>query len=269
MEVIGVNIQQRSGYASNQTLVVIDKISMSTINFFAVLILFTSSFLSVGAQQVVHTTQNLDSKQKSIVVISALAAKGDIILLKKALNEGLTAGLTVNEIKEVLVHLYAYCGFPRSIRGLQTFMEVLNERKAKGIADNMGRESSPITTEGSKYERGKKILGELTKTKQPDVLTGYSAFAPAIDTFLKEHLFADIFERNVLSYVQRELVTISVISAIGNAEPMLKSHLNICLNVGLAPGQLQEFANIIKTTVGRKEGKAARQVLNEVVKSRE
>lgn len=213
-----------------------------------------------------NAEQGLSSKQRSVVIVSAFAAKGDLAKLQKALGDGLDAGLTVNEIKEVLVHLYAYCGFPRSIRGLQTFMTVLAERKAKGITDDTGKEASPVQNDGNKYSRGKKILGELTKAPQPDTLTGYSAFAPAIDTFLKEHLFADIFERDVLTYQQRELVTISVLAALGGVEPMLKSHLSIALNVGFSPEQLHEFVSIIKLTVGEKESKAAKAVVNDVLK---
>lgn len=62
--------------------------------------------------------QSLTEKQKSIVLISNLTAKVDLTKLKNALNAGLDAKLTINEAKEVLVHLYAYCGFPRSIPGL-------------------------------------------------------------------------------------------------------------------------------------------------------
>lgn len=213
--------------------------------------------------------QGLSQKEQSIVSIAALTAKGDLPKLSENLNAGLEAGLTVNEIEEVLVHLYAYCGFPRSIHGLQTFMEVLDARRAKGINDKTGNDASPIKERGGKYERGKKILEALTKTPQPDMLTGYSAFAPVIDTFLKEHLFADIFERDVLTYAERELVTISVISTIGNAEPMLRSHLTICLNVGLTPEQLLQFVNIIKSAIGKKEAAAALTVLEGVLGSRE
>ncbi len=214
--------------------------------------------------------QNLmSSKQHSIVQIATYTAIGDLQALKPVLKEGLDAGLTINEIKEVLAHLYAYCGFPRSIRGLQTFMEVLDERKAKGINDKTGADASPIDQEDSKYERGKKVLGELTKAPQDGTLTGYAAFAPIIDTFLKEHLFADIFERDVLTYAERELVTVSVLSSIGGVEPMLRSHLSICLNVGLTPGQLNEFVGIIQSTIGEKEAKNAQGVLNEVLKNRQ
>ena len=224
---------------------------------------------NVKANQLTATESNLSAKEKSIITIASLTAKGDLVTLKSELNKGLEAGLTVNEVKEVLVHTYAYCGFPRSIRGLQTFMEVLNERKVKGIIDVSGNEASPIKEDGNKYERGKTILEQLTKTPQPNTLTGYSAFAPVIDTFLKEHLFSDIFERDVLTYAQRELVTISVISAIGDAEPMLKSHLSIAINVGISPEQLKEFIGVIQPIIGRKKTKAVKETVNEVLKSRQ
>ncbi|WP_293927455.1 carboxymuconolactone decarboxylase family protein [Sphingobacterium sp. UBA6320] len=144
-------------------------------------------------------------------------------------------------------------------------MEVMDGRKAKGIKDKIGNDASPIDITGSKYVRGKKILGELTQTPQPDMLSGYSAFAPTIDTFLKEHLFADIFERDILSYVQRELVTISVLAGIGKAEPMLKSHLIICLNVGLTQEQLQQYVEVLKTTLAKEEAQSAQTVLNGIL----
>jgi 4-carboxymuconolactone decarboxylase len=232
----------------------------------ALSILIMMVFVSATGNAQTDERQNLNKKQQAIIKIAAVTAKGDLEKLKPELNSGLDSGLTINQIKEVLVHLYAYCGFPRSIRGLQTFMAVLEDRKAKGITDKIGAEASPIKAEGTKYNRGKAVLAELTKSSQDGPKTGYSAFAPEMDVFLKEHLFADIFERDVLTYSERELVTVSVIASIGDAEPMLQSHLNICLNVGLSPNQLQEFVNVIKTTIGKKEGGAAQKVLDEVLK---
>lgn len=244
---------------------------MKDFKIFSLIVMIVCITLSpndVKAKQLTTIESNLSAKEKSIITIASLTAKGDLIRLKSELSKGLEAGLTVNEIKEILIHTYAYCGFPRSIRGLQTFMEVLNERKAKGINDEPGKEASPIKEDGNKYERGKTILEQLTKTQQPDTLTGYSAFAPVIDTFLKEHLFADIFERDVLTFTQRELVTISVISSIGDAEPMLKSHLSIAINLGVSPEQLKEFLVVIKPFIGAKKTKAAKEVVIEVLKSR-
>lgn len=242
---------------------------MDVRKFLVIIVAIGCLSFHLNAQNEMSTNHALTTNQQSIISIAAYTAKGELQHLKSALNEGLETGLTINEIKEVIVHLYAYCGFPRSIRGLQTFMEVLDERKAKGINDETGTDASTIKDETSKYERGKKVLGELTKAPQDGTLTGYAAFAPVIDTFLKEHLFADIFERDVLTYAQRELVTISVLSAIGGAEPMLRGHLAISLNVGLSPGQLNEFVGILKSTVGEKEAKDTQVVLNEVLKNRQ
>lgn len=220
------------------------------------------------AQPTAQPPAALSARQQRIVVIAAHAAKGDLLNLQPALHSGLDAGLTISETREVLVHLYAYCGFPRSIRGLQTLMAVLDERKKAGITDKPGNEATPITSTESKYERGEKILGALTGQPQTGPPGGYGAFSPEIDVFLKEHLFADLFERDVLSYADRELVTISVLTSIGGVEPMLQSHLGICLHLGLTEPQLRQVFARIETSVGKAEAEAGRAVLARVVAAR-
>lgn len=238
------------------------------IYYLVIAISFALFFNCVQAQTNETENKLLSSRDKSTIAIAVLTAKGDLVQLKSKLIGGLEAGLTINEIKEIVVHTYAYCGFPRSIRGLQTFMEVLEERKSKGIIDQLGNEATKVINEEDKYNRGKSILQKLTNATIPNTLSGYAAFAPIIDIFLKEHLFADIFERDVLSFIQREWVTISVISTIGEAEPMLKSHLLICLNLGVVPEQLKEFTEIIKPIIGKRKTKSAKHVLKEVLKSK-
>lgn len=234
------------------------------------IIAMTVSFIGSANAQQNNSSQTLSRQQEKIVTIASYTSVGELEKLKTELVAGLEAGLTVNEIKEVLVHLYAYSGFPRSLRGLMTFMEVLDQRKAAGINDNMGRESSFINDTGSKYERGKKILSELSVTAYTPgrVTNGYAGFSPEIETFLKEHLFADIFERDVLNYAQREMVTVSVLMGLGGVEPMLSSHMNLALNTGIPPAQLQQMVDIIKVNMGNEKGDAAQNVLNDLLKSK-
>ena len=242
---------------------------MRKVSFFTGLImLFISISGNVNAQT--DMQDSLSKQQQKIITIAAFAAKGDLNKLKPELVAGLEAGLTVNEIKEVLVQLYAYSGFPRSLRGLQTFMSVLDERKAKGITDNWGRKASPITDTRNKYERGNEMLAKLSGTPPPKgrPQTGYGAFSPEIDTFLKEHLFADIFERDVLTYTQREMVTVSVLIAIGGVEPMLSAHMNLSLNVGITPEQLKQLITLIEEKVDRNNAESAKIVLNELIQSK-
>jgi alkylhydroperoxidase/carboxymuconolactone decarboxylase family protein YurZ len=55
-------------------------------------------------------SETLSDRQQAIVPIAAFAAAGDISRLGTALNQGLDAGLTVSDAREVLVQLYAYAG---------------------------------------------------------------------------------------------------------------------------------------------------------------
>lgn len=214
--------------------------------------------------QTKNQTNILNEKQQSIVAISAYTGKGDLEYLKTALTEGLNAGMTVNEIKEVLVQMYAYCGFPRSLRGLQTFMEVLDIRKAAGIKDVPGREAAAVKSNKAKYEQGRDILSELTGVSADAPRAGYAEFAPVIEQFLKEHLFADIFERDVLSYSERELATVSALVGIGGVEPMMRSHIKICLHLGITAAQLKQAIKSIENNMEREKINAAYAVLEEV-----
>src|SRR3954462_3680431 len=110
----------------------------------------------MNAQNNNTANQPLSPQAQSIVSIAALTAVGNLANLKTELNTGLDAGLTINEIKEVLVQLYAYCGFPRSLNGISSFMKVVEERQAKGIQDVSGKEATPLTEGGDKYERGRR-----------------------------------------------------------------------------------------------------------------
>jgi alkylhydroperoxidase/carboxymuconolactone decarboxylase family protein YurZ len=219
----------------------------------------------MNAQNNINEIKPLTTQQQSIVSIAALTAVGDLTHLKTQLNTGLDAGLTINEIKEVLVQLCAYCGFPRSLNGINTFMSVVEERKAKGITDAKGKDASPVADAVSKYETGKQTLQSLTGIEEKGEKTGANAFAPVIDTFLKEHLFADIFSRDILSYQQRELATISVLSAMEGVAAQLEFHLAVGLNIGLTESQLKQVFSIIETDIGKPQAEIAKNVLLKIV----
>jgi 4-carboxymuconolactone decarboxylase len=150
-----------------------------------ILIAFVISLLSIpgttSAQDQTSENPPLSPEQQSIVAISAHTARGDLEELQDASNSGLDAGLTINEIKEVLVHLYAYCGFPRSIRGLNTFMAVLEDREARGIEDEVGEAASPQLDNENEYAKGEEVLAALAGWSPTAPQSGYAAFSPAED----------------------------------------------------------------------------------------
>lgn len=210
---------------------------------------------------------SLSNRHQHFAAISSSVAKGDLGKLKPALQAALSDGLTINEIKEVIVHLYAYCGFPRSIQGLITFLSVVEERKTNGITDKTGKTASPIDQSTDKYSRGAKVLETLTGVPYSPPTSGYGAFSPEIDTLLKEHLFADIFERDVLSYQDREITTISALLGLGGVDRMLRGHMSIALNIGITEAQLTDLLNVVERQIGKNEADVGREIFSELTKS--
>lgn len=151
--------------------------------------------------------KDLTDRQQAIVAIGSYAAAGDTMGLKNALAQGLAAEMTINEIKELLIQVYAYCGFPRSLTALGVFNDLLTERKAAGINDPEG-EAASVVSDIDKYGQGAETLSKLSGIPVDAPAPWYQNFAPGINTFLKEHLFADIFGRGVLPYTDRELATV-------------------------------------------------------------
>jgi 4-carboxymuconolactone decarboxylase len=185
-------------------------------------------------------SETLSARQQAIVPIAAFGAAGDMASLAVALHQGLDAGLTVNDAKEVLIQLYAYAGFPRSLNALNELMKVLDARKQLGVQDQPGK------TPASPIPKGDALLTAGT-SNQTRLLGGPSKaavyeFAPAIDQYLKEHLFGAIFERDNFDWQSRELATVGMLSALPGAEAQLQAHLGFSMNVGLTAGQLKQLA---------------------------
>ena len=219
---------------------------------------------SINMNAQTNKDRALDARQERIVTIAAFTATGDLEHLRTALNSGLDDGLTVNEIKDVLVQMYAYCGFPRSLNGINTFMTVLQERKQRGVKDVEGKTATPITHSGDKYERGRTTLETLTRQPQSRPAKGFGEFSPAIDRYLKEHLFADICDSDVLSHKQCELATISVLAAMTGVEPQLESHISMGMNTGLTERELNQAFDLIEKSINKEQAETARRALVKV-----
>lgn len=207
----------------------------------------------------------LNTKDQAIIPIAAFTANGDINKLKKSLNKGLNAGLTINEIKEILVQMYAYAGFPRSLNGLSAFMTVLDERQTKGITDVVGHESKPLPPDRTSLEFG---TDNQTKLIGTEVKGPLFEFSPEIDTYLKAHLFGDIFERDTLSWRQREIATIAALASLEGVNNQLSAHYNISMNNNISISELKTFIRIIETHFGTQVAENAQQVLETVLENK-
>ncbi len=205
-------------------------------------------------------TTELDARQQAIIPIGAFAAAGNIDGLRQALNQGLDAGLSVAETREILLQVYAYAGFPRSLNALGELMKVADARKQQGIQDDPGREPrKPIPTGDALLAAG--TANQTTLAGGP-VSGPLFDFAPQANQYLRTHLFGDIFERDNLDWQSRELATVSMLAAMSGVEPQLKSHIGISMNIGLRREQLSKLADVLEGRVSREAAERVRAAAN-------
>nr|WP_315218265.1 carboxymuconolactone decarboxylase family protein [uncultured Duganella sp.] len=209
--------------------------------------------------------QTLSASRQAIGPIAAFAAAGDIGRLKGALEHGLDAGLTVSECKEVLVQLYAYAGFPRSLNALTGLMQVLEERKRRGVVDAPGSDPAPALAGEALLASG---TANQTKLVGGPVKGPVFEFAPAIDQFLKTHLFGNIFNRDNLDWRSRELATVAALASLSGLEAQLQSHVKVSMNVGISEAQLRQFIQVLATRVDTAAAQRAQAALDEQPASR-
>jgi len=192
-----------------------------------------------------HTvSETLSARQQAIPLMAALMAASQKDKLNSALNQGLDAGITINEAKEILVQLYAYTGFPRSLNALNELMKVVEARKQRGIEDVEGKEPvSPVPAGDELLRVG---TANQTKISGAPVQGPLFDFAPVINQFLQTHLFGDIFARDNLDWQSRELATVGALAATPGVEAQLLSHILASMRVGLTASQLRQLAEVLR-----------------------
>ena len=75
----------------------------------------------------------LDTKTREMLNVAVLTAIQAPIELKLHINIALNAGVTREEISEIITQQVVYVGFPIAINGLHAAAEVFEERDARGI----------------------------------------------------------------------------------------------------------------------------------------
>ena len=206
-------------------------------------------------------SETLSTKQQAIPLIAAAMAVSDMPRLKAALNQGLDAGLSVSEAKEILVQLYAYSGFPRSLNALGELMKVTQDRQQRGIQDTQG------VGPGRVIPTGNELLA-AGKANQSQIAGGpvqgpLFDFVPVINQYLQTHLFGDIFERDNLDWHSRELATVAALAATPGVESQLRSHVAASLRVGLSAGQLRQLAQLLAEQGAVDASRRARDALEQ------
>jgi len=215
----------------------------------------------------IYIREGLDLKSKEIAVVSALTAMGNAQpQLKVHINGALNTGSTINELKEVILQMSVYSGFPSCINAMNSLKEVLNEREKQGIKDTIGDFSN--TPIADRLKTGELELSKLDSTQVEKLKIAYNEFSPELVQFVLEYGYADIFSRDNLEKKYRQIATISALTALGIAESQLKFHINAGFNVGLTETEIKEIMLLMTVYSGFPSAINGMNVLKEVVNNR-
>lgn len=91
-----------------------------------------------------------------------------------------------------------------------------------------------------RYQRGLGKLREIDGEAGERVLAGLDDIAPDFARYLIEFPFGDIYSRPGLDLKSREIAVVAALTALGNAAPQLKVHIQGALNVGVTRVEVVE-----------------------------
>ena len=198
----------------------------------------------------------LSPRDRSIVTVSVLIARGQALELPHYINVALDSGVTPKELSEAITHLAFYAGLPNAMVGVAAAKDVFTQRNIG--ADQLPQASpelAPINQEGE-------------NTRQAAVEQLLGSANPGLADFTTNPLFHDVWLRPDLALRDRSLVTISSIMANGQVA-QLPGHLNRALDNGLTPEQAGEVVAQVAFYAGWPNAFSAGPVVADVLKKRQ
>lgn len=91
-----------------------------------------------------------------------------------------------------------------------------------------------------RYRQGLAKLQEIDGEAGERVIENLADIAPDFARYLIEFPFGDIYSRPGLDLRSREIAVVAALTALGNAQPQLKVHLQGALNVGVTREEIVE-----------------------------
>lgn len=125
-----------------------------------------------------------------------------------------------------------------------------------------------METENKRYQKGLEKLKEVDGSAGEAVLKSLNDISPDLGRYIIEYAFGDIYSREGTSLKQKEVAVVAALTALGNAIPQLKVHINGALNVGCSVEELVEIMIQMSVYCGFPSAINGINALKEVIKDR-
>jgi len=208
---------------------------------------------------------NLDVRTRLKVQLAAIIGCQALTEYRVMAGAALNVGVTPVEIREIVYQSVPYVGIAKAVDFIHATNELLKER---GVSLPLPAQST--TTSETRMEKGlaveKQIVGET-------VVENLYANSPKdqlhIQRFLSANCFGDNYTRTGLDIPMRELVTFSILAALGGCDPQVKGHVAANLHVGNDRARLIDVATQLLPFIGYPRTLNALRAIDEVTGAQE
>ena len=192
----------------------------------------------------------LSRRDRSLLVISVLAAQARDEELVAHTRIGLRNGLTQVEIEEVLLHVAAYAGFPAAMASSRRIDQAL--REALGVEELPHREAAGAMSDAELDAAAADVFRTLTGASAMDpaqALGRMRELLGEVGETVFRFALGDVWGRPQLSRRDRSIVVIAILTALG-ATPELDVHVPAGLRHGLSRVEIEEVVNHLALYAG-------------------
>jgi 4-carboxymuconolactone decarboxylase len=175
-----------------------------------------------------------DYRLRSIASMSALLSLGHHMdELRLRMELALETGFTLSDLKEIILQISLYAGFPRSLNGMACLRNLMETRNQRSQKTEEGKVPTPQPEGISRYQLGWETLQSLDPDFIHRLKAGLETISPELFALVLEHGYADIFYRDNLDIRQREAAVVAAMVAVENAEPQLSFHILAAMGTGI------------------------------------
>jgi 4-carboxymuconolactone decarboxylase len=201
----------------------------------------------------------LETKTRVMLILAAIIGANGVAEFKVMAGAALNVGVTPVQLKEIVYQSVPYVGMAKAFDFIHATNDVLTSR---GI--QLPVEDQSTTDSETRYEKGLavqkaifgKMIDELYERSPKDQLH--------IQRFLSANCFGDYYTRTGLDIILRELVTLSILIALGGTESQVQGHIRGNVNVGNGREVLLDVIIQLLPWVGYPRTLNALGALNEV-----
>lgn len=169
----------------------------------------------------------LSKRDRSLVTVAALIARGEAPALGYYANQAIENGVKPSEISEEITHLAFYAGWGKAMAAIGPVREVFAARGIK--ASDLPPAFGPLLPLNAVEDAG----------RASSVRSEFQAVSPGVVDYTNGLVFDELWQRPYLSQRDRSLVTVAALIADGKGG-QISYHLNRGIDQGLTEGQIGE-----------------------------